>query len=208
MSELTYDLLHDLFYYDGVNLIWKVRPANRIKVGDIAGCYSNSGYLQVGINQRIYLVHRIIWFMHYGCWPNEIDHINGVKGDNRIENLREVDRQTNNKNRRMPSNNTSGVTGVSFDAKRNKWVAQIRIDGKQKNLGNFDSIEEAERVVIKAHAENGFTPRHGESNAIITLYSNNEIDVVWDSLTGKIRVKPDGDWIYPEMYYKSAPDDD
>lgn len=159
--EITQDLLHELFIFDGQNLVRKISVNSRAREGDIVNSYSDGGYLKVKINRRMYKVHRIIWFMQYGYWPDEIDHINGIKDDNRLENLREVNHEENCKNRLMRRDNTSGVTGVSFEKRRNRWIARTSINGKEKYLGSFKNLEEAEQRVIDARGENGYTIRHG-----------------------------------------------
>jgi hypothetical protein len=86
--------------------------------------------------------------MHYGEWPSgEIDHINGVRTDNRVENLRVATRSENMQNTKKPVTNKSGKKGVSWDKTTGKWRAEIRANGKKYNLGRFKTIEEA----FKAH---------------------------------------------------------
>lgn len=93
------------------------------------------------------LVHRIAWLLHYGQWPEgDIDHINGVKTDNRIENLRVGTRASGNHNKGVNRLNSSGFRGVSWDSDRRKWAAQIKIDGKNKRLGRFKDVEDASRA--------------------------------------------------------------
>ena len=104
------------------------------------------------------MVHRIVYEMHFGRIKDglEIDHINGIRHDNRIENLRAVSKSVNQLNRAKQSNNTSGVTGVRWHTQRNRWRAQFR----DEYLGLFETIEEAE-AAYKAASDGFVTERHG-----------------------------------------------
>lgn len=120
------------------------------------------GYKQGRIFGRIYLAHRVIWAMVYGEWPLKcIDHISGVRDDNRIENLRAVSQAENSKNQKRRSNNISGVTGVIWHRPTQKWQAYIKINGNQKHLGLFTALNEAAAVRKAAEAEHGYHPNHG-----------------------------------------------
>ena len=166
MRKLTVDLLKHLFDYDKEtgNLIWKVSNAHSQKIGDIAGCFdSKIGYIRVGINGKKYYAHRIVFLYHKGYLPKTIDHINGDKVDNRIENLRAVTASQNQHNRKINSNNTSGYKGVSYNARANKWCARIRLENKRINLGYYSTPEEADAVVRKAREElHGSFANHGD----------------------------------------------
>ena len=134
--------------------LWKniVKPARK-KVGDIAGglCL---GYVVIGINGKIYRAHRLAWLYIYGAWPNDqIDHINGVKNDNRLCNLRECNQSENNYNRKMPKNNTSGVKGVVFNKPRKKWQVQLKINKQIKWFGLFEDFDLAALVADEARAK-------------------------------------------------------
>jgi len=151
--------LHELFEYreDNISqpLIWKIRPSRRVKIGDAAGCSNecsetNKGYYAIRINGTNYQLQRLVWIYHNGDIPDvmQVDHIDGNKVNNRIENLRLATQSENNHNTKISSKNTSGVKGVSWSKQKKKWRAQIRINYKQKFIGLFDTIEEAEAAVI------------------------------------------------------------
>jgi hypothetical protein len=168
MRELTVDLLNHLFEYDKEtgNLIWKIKPSSRghhVKAGDIAGTLKSHGYLCVGINYNSYRAHRLIFLMHKGYLPKTIDHINGDKLDNRIENLRAATVGQNQHNRRTNANNTSGYKGVSWNKALKKWTARITLERKIIHLGYFANVEEAAEVVRKAREElHGDFANHGD----------------------------------------------
>ena len=168
MRELTVDLLNHLFEYDKEtgNLIWKIKPSSRghhVKAGDIAGTLKSHGYLCVGINYNSYRAHRLIFLMHKGYLPKTIDHINGDKLDNRIENLRAATVGQNQHNRKTNANNTSGYKGVSWSKALKKWTARITLERKTINLGYFSNVEEAAEVVRKAREElHGSFANHGD----------------------------------------------
>ena len=144
--------------YEGMPKRWRTRHAGN----EAFTSYNSSGYLCGSIDNQCFRSHRIAWVLHYGEWPTgQIDHINGVRDDNRISNLRAVSNQENQKNKAMVSNNTSGVTGVSWFKVRRKWKAHIKVDGRYLHLGYFDFIEEAAAARKEAATKYGFTERHG-----------------------------------------------
>lgn len=104
--------------------------------------------------------------MHNGQIPDgmEIDHINHIRTDNRIENLRLVSRLTNMKNKSMYANNSSGVTGVRWDSRFGEWISRITTNGKIIYLGSFDNINDAITARNVAEAKIGFHDNHGDLN--------------------------------------------
>ena len=147
--ELTYGMLRDLLTYDpptGV-LRWVTRPANNVWRGDVAGTVTKRGYRMVRILGVNWLAHRLAWFWMTGRWPTEdIDHINGIKSDNRWCNLREATRAQNIVNRPPGKNNTSGSRGVSFYRPSKKWRAQLSNGTANRYIGTFNTKEDAERA--------------------------------------------------------------
>lgn len=145
---ITQDELKKLLSYDPETgeFIWlcKKRKSN---INGFAGTLAYRGgkkYIQLSINLKKYYAHRLAWFYVNGFWPkNEIDHINGNGCDNRIENLRCVDRVENCRNQRKRNDNKSGITGVCWDKKQNKWKSYINIYGIFKNIGHFDNLFDA-----------------------------------------------------------------
>ena len=126
----------------------------RMIVGSIAGGIRKNGYYRIAIDGKRYYAHRLAWLYVHGVWPaDEIDHINGNRSDNRIENLRAADRRQNLGNQRRLSRNTSGYKGVSWCKARNLWVANIQKNGKLKHLGRFPSAEAAHQAYSSAAKE-------------------------------------------------------
>lgn len=159
MADLTFDEASKLLAYDpktGV-LTWKVargRFGNAIKAGSVAGTVGGHGYFQVRVHGKRYYAHRLAWLMYTGSWPSKhLDHINGQKTDNRIENLRECSDAQNQQNRGKQANNTSGVQGVCWHKQAKKWHARIEVDGKRINLGLFDTVDEAAQARAAAKAQ-------------------------------------------------------
>ena len=135
--------------------------SNRIKVGDIAGGM-NIGYLIICVNGKKYQAHRLAWLYVYGEAPkHQLDHINHDRSDNRILNLRCTTNQENHKNRTINKNNTSGIIGISWHKKSNKWQVRIMINGKDKYLGRFKDKFEAISARMSANHKYGFHPNHG-----------------------------------------------
>lgn len=155
---------NDLFHYDDGKIYWKNSPAKQIKAGTEAGCYDKStGYILVKVKGVLYRAHRIIWEMHYGPLGDAIiDHENRIKIDNHIKNLRKGYQDLNQKNRSKQQNNTSGYTGVCWDAARSSWNAKIQVKGKTVNLGRFAEIDDAISARLAAEARYDFHPTHGK----------------------------------------------
>lgn len=151
---ITQEQLKELLHYDpdtGKFARIKVLSDNnpRAKVGEEAGSIDMYGYRQIGLLGSNYRAHRLAWLYTYGVWPkNQIDHINRVRYDNRIINLRDV---TNNQNIRNISNNTSGHVGVSWSKGKHKWGSYITVNRKRLHLGYFEDIEDA--VCARKEAE-------------------------------------------------------
>ncbi|HGV3510350.1 HNH endonuclease [Klebsiella pneumoniae] len=150
MSSLTHHRLQEVLHYspDTGVFTWQLSNSNRVRVGGTAGSPNSGGYILIWVDRKSYPAHRLAWFYVNGKWPeNEIDHINGVKFDNRICNLRQATHAENCRNRSMKKNNTSGVKGVSREGRLNKWRAECMVNGKQHRLGLFSSLTEADKAV-------------------------------------------------------------
>lgn len=142
--------IKDIYEYRDGSLFWKVANSNVVKIGDRAGYTTKHGYRKVMINGKQLYEHRVIFFMHNGYMPKEIDHIDGNKLNNKIENLREVTHSQNAMNVKKLVTNTSGVKGVCWDKARQKWKVRISVNNKCINIGRYDDLELAELVAIEA----------------------------------------------------------
>lgn len=162
---LSSEILKALLSYDpdtGVFTRIK-RTSTRIKCGDIAGAKSDQGYTIIGLLSKRFRAHRLAWLYMTGEWPDEdIDHINGVRSDNRWVNLRSVSRHENLKNASIRSDNSSGVTGVSWDNKNSAWRAKVQVSGKTIHVGRFKLLDDALAAVKAARSDCGFHENHGK----------------------------------------------
>lgn len=141
-GPLTVERLRDLLSYnpDTGIFIWKIRTAIRTKVGGVAGTKHSRGYWAMVIDSKDYLAHRLAWFYVYGVWPPEqIDHANGDRLDNRICNLRLASPRQNSTNTERISRNTTGFIGI-YCNRQGKWQAHINYANHRYNLGVYDKI--------------------------------------------------------------------
>lgn len=130
---------------------WKVKRRHGISVGHIAGSENSSGYIQITIDGRLYVAHRIAWVWVHGSEPpDEIDHINGVRDDNRIANLRAATHRQNSQNRSRRRDNESGFKGVHLHRKSGRWRALIYSNGRNIHLGLFATREKAYAAYVAA----------------------------------------------------------
>ncbi|EMQ4858705.1 HNH endonuclease [Morganella morganii] len=135
------------------DLRWKIQASSRAKVGDIAGCVRSDGYLQIQLHGKRYKNHHVAWLLSYGRWPEKtIDHVNRNRSDNRISNLRLATVTENNWNQGISARNTSGVKGVHYDHVRRRWVAQIQANGKNRQIGRYIHLHQAEAAIKKARS--------------------------------------------------------
>ena len=171
MLELRYEEVARLFTYDreaGV-LYWKIGDRNTIRRNYVASPSEGTkdGYRQVSIKGKHYMEHRIIMVLCFGHIPEnaEIDHINHIRNDNRLVNLRFVTHGGNMKNQSVSSKNTSGVTGVSFSKANKKYIAQIMVNREAIYLGMFETLEEAAEARRQADRKFNFNNNHGKGRA-------------------------------------------
>jgi hypothetical protein len=150
--QLTSEALKTLLEYDPETGQFARKMARgRRPYSGHAGSVNSDGYVQIFLMGRIHKAHRLAWLYVYGEWPSgQIDHIDGVRTNNRISNLRVATNQQNSANRRRAKNNTSGFKGVSRYASMAKWHAQIWVNGRPINLGFFDDIDNARDAYASA----------------------------------------------------------
>lgn len=148
-KELTQELLKEYVHYDPITGIfilkkkWQLKTTRGVKeVGTTLGYPDGKGHIHFSVLGKKYKAHRLAWLYIYGEWPSDqVDHINGVKFDNRIGNLRVVNNSQNQSNRRA-IRSSSGYKGVFFTRKTGKWIAQFN----KVHLGTFSTPEEAARA--------------------------------------------------------------
>lgn len=155
---LTQCRLKELLNYDPETGLFtrRIKRAGiRANIGDIAGKFVDGDYVNIKINGKIYKAHRLAWMYVYGDFPDgEIDHINRIKHDNRIKNLRIVNRCDNMQNIINPSkSNTCGFRGVSFKKEFGLYFSRIQTNNERIFLGYFDKAECAYAAYLEAKAK-------------------------------------------------------
>jgi hypothetical protein len=152
---LTQDILRSVLLYDietGV-FTWRAYMNREAREGQAAGKWTASGYRYIRLQRKEVMAHRLAWLYVHGEWPpGEIDHINGARGDNRMCNLRAVTRCENMQNQHVPRpGSRSGLLGASWNMGR--WVSSITRNGKRRQLGRFDTPEQAHAAYMAARSE-------------------------------------------------------
>jgi hypothetical protein len=145
MNAIEQDLVRELFKYRDGKLFWREYRSNRALKDSKAGShYKIENYINISINKTRYKAHRLIWIYHHGKIGDfQIDHINGNRIDNRIENLRLVTHQENHFNQ-------TKAKGYTWNKINKNWRAQININGTHYNLGSFNTEEEARQAYLEA----------------------------------------------------------
>jgi hypothetical protein len=151
-NRLTQERLKELLEYNSETGIfaWKRLYGLHKKSDRTAGCIKGNGYVVIRIDDVLYHAHRLAWLWEYGAWPKKnIDHINGIRSDNHIANLRDVSVRENGQN--MLKHRLLGmkVLGATL-APNGKWRSRKRIDGKVAYLGTFATMEEAHAAYLAA----------------------------------------------------------
>ena len=164
MTMITFEKAKELFVYDRETGIikWRKRTRGR-RANPVVGSSESNGYIRIKFEGKKYLAHRIAMLLAYGFYGDglEIDHINHVRDDNRLVNLRFVTRSDNNRNKSRSSKNASGATGVFYCKDARKYRAQITVDRVITHLGYFDTLEEAAEVRKAADIKYNFNVGHG-----------------------------------------------
>ena len=129
-----------------------------------AGYIRPKGYRRLCVDGEYHEAHRLAWLIVYGEYPNQIDHINGNRTDNRLVNLRNVGNEENARNRKLMKSNSSGCPGVHSNG-RGSWVARVGIgSGKRLHLGTFKSLAFAKSVRRSVERQLGYHENHGRRN--------------------------------------------
>lgn len=145
----TKELLLEVFEYREGNLYWKVALSTKTKIGSLAGSLTPDGYKKVGLNKKDYQIHRLVWMMHHGAIPDVIDHVNGDRLDNRIENLRSATIAENVRNSRLSRNNKSGAKGVFWCNTYKLWAGKVRMNRRDYHAGRYENLEDCIEAVTR-----------------------------------------------------------
>lgn len=153
--QLTAERLRELLHYHQDTGVFTRRTDNGrgCHIGDVAGTlHRRSGYINIYIDGHTHTAARLAWLYMTGQHPShDMDHINGDTTDNRWANLRDVPVRINSQNtHRANKNNKTGLMGVQFRKDRGKYIAQLRIDGKSRRFGSFETPEEAHAAYLNA----------------------------------------------------------
>ena len=154
---LTAEHLREVLNYDPTTGIftWKKMDRRHWLLGTAAGARHSGGYTRIYVNGQEYYGHRLAWLYVHGEWPpHQVDHINGVRTDNRIANLRLATATENHANTKLRVDNTSGLEGVCRHSTSKRWRARLHCNGVEKHLGFFDTKEEAAEAYRRAASEN------------------------------------------------------
>lgn len=152
MSNLDSTRLREVLDYcpqTGV-FTWRQQVRKTVSIGSVATANGGNGYLRIRVGRRVFQAHRLAWLYVHGVWPaHVIDHINGDRADNRIDNLRDVTPQVNIQNQRSPiRSSSSGLLGACKDKQSGKWRSQITIEGVTQYLGLFDTAQQAHEAYL------------------------------------------------------------
>jgi hypothetical protein len=155
-SSITANEVRELLNYDPDTgkFTRRVSTGGRYgaKVGTPAGMLNDQGYWLISLKSLQYRAHRLAWLYMTGEWPkNEVDHLNGIRSDNRWANLRDVPAYVNQQNMRMAqSNSKTGLLGASWNSKDKRFCARIKANGRYMSLGYYDTAELAHEAYINA----------------------------------------------------------
>lgn len=151
--ELTQEYLKEYLSYDvNTGVFSWIKSYRNQHIGKTVGSFDRDGYRQIKIKRKLYRAHRLAWFYVNGVWPDgPLDHIDGNRDHNAINNLREVTFTGNSQNQRKAHKDaTVGLLGVDLNKAKVRFRARIQVNGKRVTLGGFNSAEEAHKSYIEA----------------------------------------------------------
>lgn len=171
----TKEYVRELLDYDPLTgiLRWKPRSESRFAsasladswnkqyAGKVAGRLGSNGYRYIKIEKVNYREHRIIWLWVHGEWPPQVDHDDRDTSNNRLSNLKKATNVTNSKNKGLRSDNTSGIPGVQWSDRKQRWTVEIYVDGARKYVGQFREKGDAVTARKNAERQHGYHPNHG-----------------------------------------------
>lgn len=151
-NDLTREEVDRLFEYRDGQLFWKERGIGR-RFEKPVGTKNSKGYFQVEIKGVTYKIHRLIWVMHGNDPVPILDHVDGNRGNNKIQNLRPATSSQNCMNRKHDNKNAAGATGVFWYKALQKWQVRIWANNKSYHGGYFDCPKEAAKVAASMRKE-------------------------------------------------------
>ena len=171
--QLALDQFKQLLRYESETgqFYWLVSRGKKM-AGSLAGSLNDDGYIKIKVGDKTYAAHRLAWLFQHGELPTgQIDHINGIRDDNRIENLRLASVKQNTWNRRMRTSNATGFRGVYLDKRYGRYAGAICVNGKRMHLGCFGSPEDAAKAVAEAHVKHygEFASQEAVARAVIAV---------------------------------------
>lgn len=163
---LTQERLKEMLSYNSITGEFiRIKPLKGNTLYAVVGSTNKDGYISISIDNKRYGAHNLVWLYLYGKFPDlQLDHINGVKDDNRSENLREVSHAENQKNKSLDKRNRFGYPGVREGKKLGTYRAYIGIDKAKLNLGTYPNLESAIAARVQAEIKYGFHENHGRIN--------------------------------------------
>ncbi len=156
MKRPTAARIRSVLHYDPKTGLWHwiaktADNASRCKIGSIAGHANGNGHLQICVDHKFHMAHRLAWLYMTGEWPKGLlDHRNGIPSDNRWKNLRLATRSQNSANAKKRAGSFHPLKGARYYKRNNKWSSQVRVNGKPFYLGLFDTPEQAHAAYVKA----------------------------------------------------------
>jgi hypothetical protein len=152
-STLTLELINELFYYFDGNLYRKKTTQKNVQIHKKVGTINVAGYVVVNIYNKVYLVHRLIFWMQHKYLPKYIDHIDGNRSNNQLHNLRAATNQQNVCNAKLRKNSISGIKNVRWDERLKKWSVRFTVNYKPKHIGVYSELGDAIQAANKARQE-------------------------------------------------------
>jgi len=161
---MTREYLRSLLSYDPETGVFRwISRGHKLAPGSVAGALQTNGYRYVKVDGRLHKMHRLAFLFQGMPLPEEVDHINGQRDDNRWLNLRGVSRATNLKNKAKYKNGKSPMTRVAWSAEHGKWQAYINHDKRRIHLGRFASLDDAMAARSAANERYGYHANHGRA---------------------------------------------
>jgi len=163
-THITQERLKELFHYDpDTGLFTRLKTTGqRAFIGSVPLVKNSNGYLVVGIDYKTYKQHRLAYLYMTGVNPDQIDHIDQNRLNNKWVNLRNTNHLGNNRNKTKDHRNTSGVMGVGWNKPNRNWVSYIKVNSKLIHLGSRADYFEAVCLRKSAEVKHGFHKNHGK----------------------------------------------